>query len=428
MVIGHIYRALGGGGMQRGTGAILKVHHDMGHKIVLFTRLPPEDNDYKITVPYEQIVIGGGKLSEPATPERTRLLKEGLTRTKCDLVIHHEYFGFSITEDLRTIAELGIPVLVQWHSCFTALHFAVEWRGRIAALLADIRKYSRGVLTLSKMDKVFFESQGIAAFHIPYSDPDLFDQVPEHGDGHEIVWTGRFTKGKQPLHAFKILDKVLERYPDAHLTMLGAGKSMETINKYMTMHPVVSQRVSMPGFVNDVTPYLAKANVFLITTRYEGFCHAIVEAKMAALPIVGYEMDYLDTAQPGSGYLAVPQGDVDAAAERICSLFADRDERLRQGAAGRRDFERLLRLDQCAMYQEAFDAALTKEIRPVAISDPSLLPRIVTVLLEHVDFVCERDAKEMRDLHRSYSFRVGRLLTAPIRFLYRFFGKAKFKQ
>lgn len=123
MVIGHIYRALGGGGMQRGTGVILKVHHDMGHKVVLFTRLPPGKDDYKISVPYEQIVIGGGEVSKPATPERLRLLREGLLRTKCDLVIHHEYFGVAVTEDLRVIAELGIPVLVQWHSCFTALHF-----------------------------------------------------------------------------------------------------------------------------------------------------------------------------------------------------------------------------------------------------------------------------------------------------------------
>lgn len=41
MVIGSIYRALGGGGMQWGTSAILKVHHDMGRKIALFTRLRP---------------------------------------------------------------------------------------------------------------------------------------------------------------------------------------------------------------------------------------------------------------------------------------------------------------------------------------------------------------------------------------------------
>ncbi len=425
MVIGHIYRALGGGGMQRGTGVILKVHHDMGHKVVLFTRLPPGKDDYRISVPYEQIVIGGGEVSKPATPERLRLLREGLLRTKCDLVIHHEYFGVAVTEDLRVIAELGIPVLVQWHSCFTALHFSPDWPGRVLPLLDAIRRYARGVLTLSRMDKVFFESQEIAAFHIPYSDPDLFERVPEHGEGHEIVWVGRFTKGKQPVHAFRILAKVLERFPDAHLTMLGSGKSRDMINKYMTTHPMLSRHVTMPGFVNDVVPFLTRADVFLCTTRYEGFCHAIVEAKMAALPIVGYAMEYLDTAQPGTGYIAVPQGDVEAAAGAVCRLFSDRDERRRQGAAGRADFEHFLTLDQKAMYREAFEAARAKVPNPVTISDPALLPRILTVLLEHVDFSRERDYQEMHDLRSSFSFRIGRLVTAPIRFLYRFVGRAR---
>lgn len=182
----------------------------------------------------------------------------------------------------------------------------------------------------------------------------------------------------------------------------------------------------MPGFVNDVIPFLSGADVFLCTTRYEGFCHAIVEAKTAALPIVGYAMAYLDTALPGTGYIAVPQGDVEAAAEAVCRLFSDRDERRRQGAAaGRADFERFLALDQKAMYREVFEAAWAKVPNPVTISDPSLLPKILTVLLEHVDFSRERDYQEMHDLRSSFSFRIGRLVTAPIRFLYRFVGRAR---
>ena len=211
MTIGHIYKQLGGGGMQRGAGAILKVHHEMGHRLVVLTRLPPTEQDYSIAVPHETIVIGGGDSTEPATPERLALLREALTRTKCDLVIHHEYFGVSMAEDLRVIAELGIPALVQWHSCFTALYFSTKiWRGRIAPLFETIRRLTRGVLVLSQLDKAFFESQGIAAFHVPYSDPDLFaGRVPVHGRGHELVWTGRFVNGKQPLHALQILERVL---------------------------------------------------------------------------------------------------------------------------------------------------------------------------------------------------------------------------
>ncbi len=45
MTIGHIYRSLSLGGMQRGAGAILKVHHEMGHKVVVFTREPEDGRE-----------------------------------------------------------------------------------------------------------------------------------------------------------------------------------------------------------------------------------------------------------------------------------------------------------------------------------------------------------------------------------------------
>ena len=182
----------------------------------------------------------------------------------------------------------------------------------------------------------------------------------------------------------------------------------------------------------------------------------LMEAKMAALPTVGYQMDYLDTTRPGTGYCAVPQGDVDAAADEVCRLLADADERHRLGALARKDFEWFLHLDQKALYNEAFEIALHPEGRQL-VEAPAVVPEILRILIGHVDIhflrrldeinvnaeklrLCREKTrqcreklrlrkekakaykeklrklkKELKELRNSRAYRIGRMITWPVR-------------
>ena len=384
MVIGHMYRAFGGGGMPRGTEAILAAQHAMGHELVVFTREPRSESDFEISVPFRHVVIGAVGIRDTSSPERREKLRAAISETGCDLVVHHEYYAKFAIDDLRLMEEMGVPALVQWHSCFSALNMIKAWEGHVLEQIEGVVRYAKGVITLSRTDKAFFELMGVPAVHIPYSDPDMFESVPVHGNGHKLLWTGRIVPSKRPLHALQILEKVLERFPDATLTMLGDGSRRRDVEKYLATRPELAAHVSLPGFINDVASYLRDADVFLVTTSFEGFMHSLMEAKMAALPTVGYQMDYLDTTRPGTGYCAVPQGDVDAAAEEVCRLLADADERHRLGALARKDFEWFLHLDQKALYNEAFEIALHPENRRL-IEAPAVVPEIMRILIGHVD-------------------------------------------
>ena len=397
MVVGHIYRAFGGGGMQRGTGAILSAQHAMGHKLVVFTREPRGEGDYEIDVPFRHVLLPGGSIRKGASPERAAQLQAAVAETGCDIVVHHEYYARFALDDLRILREMGVPTLVQWHSCFSALNMLKPWDGRVLGQIEGVVALSGGILTLSRTDEAFFRMLGARAMHIPYSDPDMFEQVPVHGDGHRLLWTGRMVPNKRPIDAVKILERVLERFPDATLTMLGDGKSRGELGRYVASRPALAGHVSLPGFINDVAPYLRESDVFLVTTSFEGFMHSLVEAKMAALPVVGYRMDYLDTARPGTGYCAVPQGDFAAAAEEVCRLFADPAERHRLGALARSDFEGFLKLDQQRLYSEAFEMAMRPQEAPAAGGPEA---DVVRVLMEHVDLHLQRRLGEWEEVAR----------------------------
>ena len=384
MIIGHIYRRLCGGGMPRGAESIFPVQYALGHKLIVFTYEQGDAKDFAISVPHRRIVIGRVGVHETSSPERTARLRKAIIDAGCDLVIHHVYYYKSTIDDLRLFKEMGIPALVHWHICFSGLIWEEEWDGHVLEQIESVAKCARCMITLSRMDKAFFELMGVPAVHIPYSDPDLFESVPVHGDGHHLIWTGRMVSSKRPLHAVQILERVLERFPDATLTMLGDGVLRKEIEEYVASRPELSGHVSLPGFINDVAHYLREADLFLVTTEFEGFMHSLMEAKMAALPIVGYRMDYLDTTRPNTGYCAVPQGNVAAAAEEVCRLLADSDERHRLGAMARKDFEWFLNIDQKSLYSKAFDIACHPQNYHLE-KPPAFVPEMIRILFEHMD-------------------------------------------
>jgi glycosyltransferase involved in cell wall biosynthesis len=99
----------------------------------------------------------------------------------------------------------------------------------------------------------------------------------------------------------------------------------------------IGDMVRFPGFV-DVGPFLRKAGLFVMSSRYEGFPNALVEAMQIGLPCLSFDCpsgprDLIKHEQNG---LLIPPQDIAALAAALARLAADPDlrERLGAGAAG----------------------------------------------------------------------------------------------
>jgi len=71
----------------------------------------------------------------------------------------------------------------------------------------------------------------------------------------------------------------------ARLLILGEGPLRGRLEREAQVLGVAS-RVQMPGHVPDITPYLAKAHLYLMSSHYEGYPAVLVEAIAAGVPIV----------------------------------------------------------------------------------------------------------------------------------------------
>jgi len=155
---------------------------------------------------------------------------------------------------------------------------------------------------------------------------------------HEIdvvLAMGRLTpiKGYDALiAAFAV---VHQRNPRARLIIFGDGSERARLER-AAKKSGLSSTVKLPGQTTSPCSVLAQADVFAMTSRFEGFPMALVEAFCAGLPTAAFDAPGVRdlVVDHGNGILAA-QGDSEALAAAILLLLGDADLRRRLGAGAR---------------------------------------------------------------------------------------------
>ena len=149
-----------------------------------------------------------------------------------------------------------------------------------------------------------------------------------------VIAVGRM----MPQKGFDILinahAKILEKGIAHHLVILGEGAIRCELEE-MVRSFGLQQTVFMPGYILNPYPLIKKAAVFALSSRYEGFPGAIVEALAIGTPVVAADCPgSKDVLSDGHYGLIVPVGDPAALAEGIGKLLTDSDLRKRLSMAG----------------------------------------------------------------------------------------------
>jgi glycosyltransferase involved in cell wall biosynthesis len=145
---------------------------------------------------------------------------------------------------------------------------------------------------------------------------------------------GRLIEQKDHATLLRAFARVRERQPDARLAILGGGP-LEAETRSRADSLGLAEAVTLPGRT-EIRDWLARADVFVHTSRWEGFGIVLLEAMLAGLPVVATRVSAVpEVVADGETGALVEAGDAEGVARELAALLADPELRRRLGDAGR---------------------------------------------------------------------------------------------
>lgn len=257
---------------------------------------------------------------------RIRALRSRLTADHPDVVV-----GFMDTTNVLTaLAAIGVARVVLTEHMPPMLGLSFLWRVLRA-------------ITYFFADTVVVQTPEAQAYHpallrrrievLP--NPVEFPAASAESKGKVLVSMGRLAPEKRFDVLIRVFARLGQRFPEWTMTLLGEGEERVRLER-LCESLGVADRVSLPGWVADPERVLATGGVYVMASRFEGFCNALVEGMSMALPAVAFDCPGgpKTIIRDGVDGRLVADGDEDALARAVEELMADGELRRAMGEKG----------------------------------------------------------------------------------------------
>lgn len=293
-----------------------------------------------------------------------------LSKVPCESVRSTRKLDFTLIKSLRALIKRNQINIVHTHDYKSLIHATIAVLGlkvkkihhvhgslgntineKVYALVENaFKRFSDKVLFVNSemvKDKVFTQKKNKHQFlanGIPV-EKDLIK--PNVNKPLKIVMAARFTHEKNHKLAVDIANGLKNRNIDFQLSLLGDGE-LESEISHLVVEKELTDRIQMMGFVDNVSEWLVKADLLLITSITEGMPMSLLEAMSYGVPAVSTEVGSIPEiiSISGAGRIAKSAEQfVDAIAE-----YANSDSKLKlEGDLAREYITNNLSIDKQTM-------------------------------------------------------------------------------
>ena len=273
-----------------------------------------------------------------------------------------------------------VPVVIHSHHGFgfhgrqssfvRRLYIVLERMGaRLSDALIFVSKANRSEaesLGIGDPERHVLIRSGIRLSDYPAKLEDRWREKSALGLGRHkplVLSIGNLKPQKNPLDFIEMAARVLKEKPDAEFVFVGDGALRPAVEGRI-LALGIGHRVKLLGWRRDAAKILALADVFVLTSWWEGLPRALIEALKSGVPPVAYATDGVtDVLKNDENGYAVPPGDVAALSERVLSLLKDDALRARMAAAAAASIGREFDIDGMVRSQEELYSRLLARLR-----------------------------------------------------------------
>lgn len=262
---------------------------------------------------------------------RIRVLRSAIKKTRPDVVI--SFMSTTNVITLIAVAGLGVPVIVServdphCHSIGKVWGILRRWLYPHAAQLVAqsdralqyfphrIRKRSRVIpnpVHSIQSPKAHIEGKGIKK---------------------TIITIGRLDEQKGFDLLITAFGKIALRHPNWTLDIWGGGPLHATLDALIEKLGL-GGRVQLCGQTQQAVRKLCEADLYVMSSRYEGFPNALCEAMASGLPVISFDCPSgpREVIRNGVDGILVGEGDINGLACAMEGLISDEGERRRLAA------------------------------------------------------------------------------------------------
>jgi len=225
-------------------------------------------------------------------------------------------------------AVLGLPVK---HVCWEHFNFNTDLgkKGRpIARQLAA--RYCDSIVTLTERDKEYWlkgthHKSQITAIANPCPFP--VQQYIKEGNTKIVLAVGRLTYQKGFDLLLESWVQVHKLMPDWTLKIVGEGNDRIKLTNFIEKNELTNS-VELVGNTNDISKYYREAEIFCLSSRFEGFGMVLIEALAFGLPIVSFDCE-VGPAEilENTGSILVPQNNIGQLTYSLVELMSNDEQR-----------------------------------------------------------------------------------------------------
>jgi glycosyltransferase involved in cell wall biosynthesis len=162
--------------------------------------------------------------------------------------------------------------------------------------------------------------------------PDWFNKIP----GEIVIGNaGRMVPQKAQSDLIKLASILKNKGIPFKIIIAGDGKLRAELIKESEKSGVAGH-ILFPGFIKDIGEMLSITDIFVLTSRWEGFGYVLAEAMCYGVPLVGYNVSSNpELIFDGKNGFLVKTGDIEELAKTILYMSSDPELRKKMGEKGR---------------------------------------------------------------------------------------------
>lgn len=334
MRIAFVLSGLGAGGAEKVVNLLAHHRRERGDTIHILALNTDQPESY---FPYHHDILvralgghGQADTRRIATGRRIFALRRLLGEIAPDLVISF-LTKVNVIAGLATIGS-GIPIVMSERNNFVSQGMNPLWRR--AWPLVMRRATSLVMQTSSALQSL---PPALRARAAVIANPVVLSGNPNRaaGDGTRIVAAGRMEKQKGFDLLIEAFAEIATRVPNASLTIFGDGPERGALAQ-QAQGLGIGDRVHMPGVTPSPVGWITYGDMFVLSSRFEGFPNVLLEAMTAGLPVIAFDCQWGPSEilnGPDDGLL-VPPGDVHQLGEAIRQMATDPVLRQRLAQSG----------------------------------------------------------------------------------------------